>query len=122
MEWKTNLIVALLFLLPWQLAQAESKRIEVYSIGQQYWDTQDGDTLGEIARQLLPNNPAMQQRLMNDVVALNPNAFQNNDAGRMRANTRIWLPGHMTTPDTKVDRSRVSVESFSWGNIKRPIR
>jgi len=122
MEWKKNLIVALFFLLCWQIVQAESKRIEVYAVGQQYWDTQHGDTLGEIAQQLLPNNPAMQQRLMSDIVALNPDAFQNNDANRMQANTRIWLPGNMTTPDTKVDRSRTRVKSFAWGNIKRPIR
>ena len=122
MEWKRNIIVALLFLHPWQLVQAESKRIEVYSLSQNYWHTKSGETLGEIAQQLLPNNPRMQQRLMKDIVALNPNAFQNNDADRMQANTRLWLPGNMTTPDTKVDRSKTSVQSFAWGNIKRPVR
>jgi Tfp pilus assembly protein FimV len=105
-----------------QPIQAESKRIEVYSLGQHYWDTQSGETLGEIAHQLLPNNPSMQQRLMKDIVALNPNAFQDNNPNLMRANTRIWLPSHLTTPDTKVNRSQTSVESFAWGNIKRPIR
>lgn len=126
MEWKRNIIVALLFLLhsllPWQSVHAESKRIVVYSVGQNYWDTKSGETLGEITQQLLPNNPRMQQRLMKDIVALNPNAFQDNNPDHMQANIRIWLPGRMTTPDTKVDRSKTSVKSFAWGNIKRPVR
>lgn len=126
MERKTNIIAALLLmlplLLPWQTAQAESKRIEVYSLGQHYWDTQSGETLGEIAQQLLPNNPRMHPRLMKDIVALNPEAFQNNNPDRMRSNTRIWLPSHLTKPDTTVDKSRTQVQSFAWGNIKRPIR
>lgn len=109
-------------LLPWQTAQAESKRIEVYSLGQHYWDTQSGETLGEITQQLLPNNLRMHPRLMKDIVALNPEAFQNNNPDRMQANTRIWLPSHLTRPDTAVNRSRTRVESFAWGNIKRPIR
>jgi Tfp pilus assembly protein FimV len=126
MKWKRNIIAALLFMLPtlhpWQTAQAESKRIEVYALGQQYWDTQSGETLGEIVQQLLPNNPRMHPRLMKDIVALNPDAFQNNNPDRMRTNTRIWLPSHLTKPDTAVNRSRTRVESFAWGNIKRPIR
>ena len=122
MKWKRNIIVALLFLHPWQLVQAESKRIEIYSLSQNYWDTKSGETLGEIAQQLLPNNPRMQQRLMKDIVALNPNAFQDNNPDHMQAKIRVRLPGRMTTPDTKVDRSKTSVQSFAWGNIKRPIR
>lgn len=126
MEWKTKLSIILLsfqaLLLASQTLQAESKRIEVYSLGQQYWDTKKGDTLGEIAQQLLPNNPAMQQRLMKDIVALNPDVFLNNDPDRMKANTRIWLPSHLTRADTSVNRTHTRVETFSWGNIKRPIR
>ncbi len=37
---------------------SESKRIEVYSLSQNYWDTQYGETLGEIVLHLLPNDPA----------------------------------------------------------------
>lgn len=126
MEWKTKFIVALLssqaLLLAPQPAKTESKRIEVYSLGQHYWDTQKGETLGEIAQQLLPNNPAMQQRLMKDIVALNPDVFLNNDPDRMKANTRIWLPSHLTKADTPVNRAHTEVETFSWGNIKRPKR
>lgn len=126
MKWKTKFIIGLLpflaLLLAWQPLQAESKRIEVYSLGQHYWDTQSGETLGEISQQLLPNNPAMQQRLMKDIVALNPDAFQNNNPHRMKANTRLWLPSHLTKADTPVNRAHTQVETFSWGNIKRPRR
>lgn len=122
MEWKKTIIIALLFLQPWLSVQAESKRIEVYSVGQHYWDTRSGETLGEIAHQLLPNNPRMQQRLMRDIVSLNPEAFQDNNPDRMQANTRLWLPGMGIKPDTKVNPSKTSVQSFAWGNIKRPIR
>lgn len=122
MKRKINIASALLLLMLCQALQAESKRIEVYSLGQHYWDIQSGETLGEIALQLLPNNPAMQQRLMKDIVSLNPDAFQQNNPDRMQANTRIWLPSHLTKPDTTVNRSRIRVESFAWGNIKRPIR
>ena len=116
------LLLAISHLLSWQFAQAESKRIEVYSLGQQYWDTKKGETLGEIVQQLLPNNPRMHQRLLKDIVALNPGSFQNNNPDRMKANSRIWLPGHLTKPDTQVNRSKIHVEPFAWGNIKRPIR
>ena len=122
MRWKRNTLVALLLLLPWLSVQAESKRIEVYSVGQHYWDTRSGETLGEIAHQLLPNNPRMQQRLMMDIVSLNPSAFRDSSPDQMRANTRLFLPGQGIRPDTKVNRSKTSVQSFAWGNIKRPIR
>lgn len=100
---------------------AESKRIEVYSLGQHYWDTQSGETLGKIAAQLLPNNPAMQQKLMADIVNQNPDAFQDNDPNHMLANTRLWLPNHLAQKDSKANK-HTQVESFSWGNIKRPKR
>lgn len=105
-----------------QNSLAESKRVEVYSVSQNYWDTQYGETLGEIALQLLPNNPRMQQRLMKDIVALNPQAFPNSDPNTMQANIRIMLPTNVNRPDTQADPSRTHVESFAWGNIKRPVR
>lgn len=107
------------FTLP---ALAESKRVEVYSLSQHYWDTKSGETLGEIVTQLLPNNPNMQNKLMTDIINLNPHAFQDNDADQMLANTRLWLPNQITQSDTKADPRRTQVESFSWGNIKRPKR
>jgi hypothetical protein len=64
----------------------------------------------------------MQQRLMKDIMELNPNAFRDNDPNRMQANTRLWLPNNMVKADTQVDHEHFSVQSFSWGNIKRPKR
>lgn len=98
---------------------AESRRIEVYTAGQNLWQTKSGETLSGIAQELLPNNPRMQQRLMLDILALNPVAFHDNNPDQMRANIRLLLPGEFTRPDSKVNRSKVEVETFSWGNIKR---
>jgi hypothetical protein len=61
--------------------QTESKRIEVYSLSQNYWDTRYGDTLGDIVHHLLPNNPAKREALKQDIVHLNPQAFINKPAG-----------------------------------------
>ena len=40
----------------------------------------------------------------------------------MLANERLWLPNAMQQPDSKPDNQDVTVESFSWGNVKRPKR
>ncbi|MFV9616257.1 MAG: FimV family protein [Gammaproteobacteria bacterium] len=100
--------------------QTNSKRIEVYSLSQNYWDTQYGDTLGEIALHLLPNNPAKHQALIQDIVGLNPHAFINGNPGELLANKRLWLPGYMKQADTKMNPATTTVETYSWGNIKRP--
>lgn len=98
---------------------AESRRINVYQAGQNLWHTKSGETLSGIAKQLLPNNPGMQQLLMLDIVALNPNAFLNNNPNKMKADIRLLLPGEFTKADNRVDPSKIQVETFSWGNIKR---
>ena len=103
-------------------AFADSKRIEVYSLSQNYWDTQPGETLGGIVAQLLPNNPGMRQKLMLDIINQNPDAFQDNDPDYMLANTRLWLPNRLAQTDSKADPRHTQIESFSWGNIKRPKR
>jgi Tfp pilus assembly protein FimV len=123
MDRKIKVIIALLAVLfAAPSVFAESKRVEVYSLSQHYWDTQSGETLSGIAAQLLPNNPAMQQKLMNDIISQNPDAFQNNDPNYMQANTRLWLPNRLAKTDSKADPKYTQVESFSWGNIKRPKR
>ncbi|MFC1588669.1 FimV family protein [Pseudomonadota bacterium] len=123
MKRKNYLIIVLLStLIAAPSAFAESKRVEVYSLSQNYWDTQPGETLGEIAAQLLPNNFNLQQKLMNDIVSLNPDAFQDGDPNYMLANTRLWLPNNLPKTDDKIDSKHTQVESFSWGNINRPIR
>lgn len=99
---------------------SESKRIEVYSLSQNYWDTQSGETLGEIVQHLLPNNPAKQQALKQDIVQLNPNAFISGNADKLLANKRLRLPGYMNQTDSKVNPATTTVETYSWGNIKRP--
>ena len=113
------LIASLFFTAP---ALADSTRIEVYPLSQHYWDTQPGETLSQISAQLLPNNPGMQHKLMNDIINQNPGAFQDNDADYMLANTRLWLPNHLAQTDSKVNPERTRVESFSWGNVKRAVR
>jgi len=91
-------------------------------MSQQYWDTQSGETLGEIVTQLLPNNPNMRQKLMADIINLNPDAFLDGDPNQMLANKRLWLPNSTNQTDSKADSKYFEVESFSWGNIKRPKR
>ncbi|NOQ69243.1 MAG: hypothetical protein GQ573_03935 [Gammaproteobacteria bacterium] len=96
-----------------------SKRIKVYSLSQNYWDTQYGDTLGQIVIHLLPNNPSKREVLKQDIVDLNPDAFINNNPAQLLANKRLWMPGYMKQADSKVNPATTSVESYSWGNIKR---
>lgn len=123
MEMKKAVTVTLLGVLSLNVsAFADSKRVEVYPLSQHYWDTKRGETLSGIAAQLLPNNPAMQIKLMNSIISQNPNAFHNNDPDEMRANIRLWLPNRLTQTDSKVDPKQTQVKSFSWGNIKRPKR
>lgn len=98
----------------------KSKRIEVYALSQNYWDTQYGDTLSEIVAQLLPNNPSKQSALKLEIVSLNPHAFIEANPTRLLADKRLWLPGYMKQADSKIDPTKATVESYSWGNIKRP--
>jgi len=136
MNWIKEIAVALVIVfIPSHYARADSpidertdsnpppsKRIEVYALSQNYWDTKSGETLGKIVQQLLPYNKAMQRRLMQDIIELNPDAFWNNNPDQMQANKRLWLPNNITKADTQVDQKQFDVQSFSWGNIKRPRR
>ena len=97
----------------------ESKRIEVYALSQNYWDTQSGDTLGNIVLHLLPNNPSKYAKLKQDIVLLNPHAFIGGNPERLLADKRLWLPVYMKQADTKANPATTTVEQFSWGNIKR---
>jgi Tfp pilus assembly protein FimV len=102
------------------VAEARSTRIEVFALSMNYWDTQPGESLSEIVAHLLPNNPSKHTALQREIVELNPQAFINNDPNRLKANHRLRLPGYMAQPDSKIDDRSVTVESYSWGNIKRP--
>jgi Tfp pilus assembly protein FimV len=97
-----------------------SKRIEVYTLAQSYYDTQHGDTLGEIVAELLPNNPGRHESLSQEIVGLNQDAFIDNNPDRLIAGKRLRLPGYLNEADTRVDPNAYTVESYSWGNIKRP--
>lgn len=99
--------------------QQTSKRIEVYSLNQSYWDIQPGDTLGNIVHHLLPNNPSKHSTLKKDIVLLNPQAFINGNAELMLAGKRLHLPGYMQKADSVANPATTKVESYSWGNIKR---
>ena len=122
----TCLLSALLLLGPVSAAQAEdamqarSKRVEVYDISQQFYDTRYGDTLSEILWQLLPNNPGKHTALAQEIIQLNPQAFINGDPNRLLAGKRLYLPGYLQKPDSQVDSGKYIIESYSWGNIKRP--
>jgi len=113
-----------IFLVSWTFvslaAHAESTRINVYTLAENYYDTQTGDTLSGITQHLLPNNPSLQKKLANDILQLNPGAFIDNNPATLRANKRLNLPVYMPQADSQPDTKKVSVESFSWGNIKRP--
>lgn len=99
--------------------QQTSTRIEVYSLNQNYWDIQPGDTLGKIVHHLLPHNPSKHSALKKDIVHLNPQAFVNGNAELLLAGKRLHLPGYMQQADSLVDPATTKVESYSWGNIKR---
>lgn len=100
--------------------RTQSKRIEVYSLSQNYWDVRYGDTLDEIVHHLLPYNPSKHASLQQDIIHLNPKAFISGDPARLLAGKRLWLPGYMKQADSKADPVTTSVETYSWGNIKRP--
>jgi len=112
-------ILLLITSLPLHAEPAKSKRIEVYSLSQNYWDVQYGDTLSNIAHHLLPNNPAKRDALQQDILQLNPDAFIAGQPEKLQAGKRLWLPGYMKQADSKVDPTKVTVETYSWGNIKR---
>ena len=101
-------------------AYADSKRIEVYELSQAYWDTQPGETLGEIVQTLMPDNQYLHAKLMREIVQLNPNAFITGDPGKMLANTRLFLPNSTVGTMHKSEAADYSVKQFQWGSIKTP--
>jgi len=96
-----------------------SKRIEVYALTQNSWHVQTGDTLSGITQQLLPNNPSKHESLQQDILQLNPAAFVNGDPSLLISGKRLWLPAYMKQADSKVNPKDTTIETFSWGNIKR---
>ncbi len=111
--------LVLLILFSSSLAWAESRRIEVYPLSQNYWDIKTGDTLGEIVSTLVPKNPYLQGKLMRDILSLNPDVFPGGNPNYMLANKRLWLPNAVKRPDDSIYSSGYTVESFQWGSIKK---
>jgi Tfp pilus assembly protein FimV len=111
------LLVGLL-LSPCIPALAASKRVYVYPISQQYWDVRPGETLAGIVETLLPGTQQYRQRLMDDILRLNPSAFIDQNPNRLLANTRLWLPNSVTRPVSAAQDSEI--QEFDWGYIKRP--
>lgn len=98
---------------------AESTRIEVYPLSQNYWDIKTGDTLGEIVDTLIPGNTHLQEKLMRDILSLNPDVFPGGNPSHMLANKRLWLPNAMKQPNDPINSSGHSIETFQWGSIKK---
>jgi hypothetical protein len=102
------------------VSHAESKRIIVYPLTQSYVDTQPGDSLSGVTARLLPSNPQLQQKLMAEILKLNPDAFIEHDPNRLLANVRLWLPNQRDNAVRDTNQKRYRTEHFSWGNIRRP--
>ncbi len=108
-----------ILLLATSLAWADSTRIEVYPLSQNYWDIKPGDTLGEIVNTLIPDNTYLQEKLIRDILSLNPDIFPDGSPHRMLANKRLWLPNAVRQPDKTLDSSAYRVETYQWGSIKK---
>jgi hypothetical protein len=100
-------------------AWADSRRIEVYPLSQNYWDVQQGDTLGEIVNALMPRNRHLQQKLMRDILSLNPDVFPDGNPHLMLANRRLWLPNAVKRPDAAAGSGGDNIETYQWGSIRR---
>jgi Tfp pilus assembly protein FimV len=100
-------------------AWAESTRIEVYPLSQNYWDVKPGDTLGEIVDTLIPDNVYLQEKLIRDILSLNPDVFPDGNPHRMLANKRLWLPNALTPPNQATGTSDYIVETYQWGSIRK---
>ena len=108
-----------MLLLSTSLAWAESTRIEVYPLSQNYWDINNGDTLSEIVDTLIPGNPYLQKKLIRDIVSTNPHAIPGGSPNHMLANKRLWLPNALKPPKVSTQPSGYTIESFQWGSIRK---
>ena len=105
-----------------QTSASQPKRVDVYSINQNFWDVTPGETLGEIVKQLLPDNPGLREKLLYQIVELNPDAFSQSNPDNLKANARLWLPNNSTAMQQVKDKNKYEVKSFSWGQVYKPRR
>jgi len=127
MRKQTNLLTALfaaIFMgfLSVQATADQSKRIEVYSINQNFWDVSPGETLGDIVKHLLPDNPHLREKLQAQIVKLNPLAFNQGNPDKLKANARLWLPNNAPALSRVKSKEKYEVRSFSWGQAYKPKR
>ncbi|MCW8855703.1 MAG: hypothetical protein OQK76_07040 [Gammaproteobacteria bacterium] len=96
---------------------AESKRIEVYASSQSYWDVQAGDTLSIIVQHIIAKPSSARQKLMNEILSLNPDAFINANPDRLKAGTRLWLPNGTDDIRKLYSNNRYQIKNYSWGQV-----
>ncbi|MCW9048368.1 MAG: hypothetical protein OQK46_09855 [Gammaproteobacteria bacterium] len=101
---------------------SQSKRVEVYAISQNFWDVTPGETLGDIVKQLLPDNPGLREKLLYQIVELNPDAFSQSNPDNLKANVRLWLPNNAPAMRQVKDNKLFNVKSYSWGQVYTPRR
>lgn len=99
-----------------------SKRIEVYALTQNYWDVTSGETLGNIVKQLLPDNAVMRKKLCAEILKLNSKAFKQHNPDKLQANVRLWLPNNVIAKQHLKDKKKFNVQSFTWGQVYRAKR
>ncbi|HEY9032695.1 MAG TPA: hypothetical protein VIN71_02055 [Pseudomonadales bacterium] len=112
-------ILVIALLVAPSISLGDSKRIEIYPASQAFIQVSRGDTLGEIVSRLLPNHSARRAQLMDEIVALNPEAFIDGDPNRLKANVRLWLPGHVSALQQAMDSGKYRIRTFSWGYIQQ---
>lgn len=120
----TTLLLSVIFsgLLFTSCFASQPKRVEVYSISQNFWDVTPGETLGDIVKQLLPDNPGLREKLLYQIVELNPDAFSQSNPDNLKANVRLWLPNNAPAMRQIKDKKIFSVKSYSWGQVYTPRR
>ena len=101
---------------------SNSKRIEVYSISQSFWDVKRGDSLSEIVLQLLPDNTSKREKLFNEILRVNPQAFIQNNPDKLKANVRLWLSNGSAVRETPDLSNKYEIRSFDWGQVYRVKR
>jgi len=124
MKKRTLTLLSVIFigLLNAHCFASQSKRVEVYSISQSYWDVSPGETLGDIVKQLLPDNPGLREKLLNQIVKLNPDAFSLSNPDNLKANVRLWLPNNAPAMRQIKNKALFTVKSYSWGQVYTPKR
>lgn len=95
------------------------KRIEVYAISQSVWDVKQGDSLSEIVLQLIPDNVSNREKLFDDILRTNPQAFIKNNPDKLKTNVRLWLPNGSAVRKTPVRSNQYEIRSFDWGQVYR---